>query len=284
MVIAYSLIGIPLMLMFLANIGEFMARAFRLGYTRGCCFICWRRRKKNYDADVERRNNMKASKAAEADIESAHGSDGQPEKDIQGQNGKTEPGEKWANGFMHDKSLERPESASSKSESEPSEQDFPDELPDDEFLNVPISLTVVVTFMYLLIGAILFATWNGWTWIQGAYFSFITLATIGFGDFIPGWHEADTLIGRIKLVISCLYIVFGLAVLSMGFNLMVDEMISKFKWLGRQIGIIKRPIGHGVEGHEDGHTPSAEKSPPETQPDVVVQEVEDGPEEKPTVT
>ncbi len=40
-----------------------------------------------------------------------------------------------------------------------------------------------------------------------------------------------------KLIVSTAYIVVGLAVVSMAFNLMIEEMIEKFRWLGRKIGI-----------------------------------------------
>jgi hypothetical protein len=35
MVVVYAIVGIPLMLMFLANMGEVMARAFRIAYGKG---------------------------------------------------------------------------------------------------------------------------------------------------------------------------------------------------------------------------------------------------------
>jgi len=52
--------------------------------------------------------------------------------------------------------------------------------PDDSgIINVPISLTIVMIAAYLFLGAILFSVWNDWSWITSAYFSFVTLATIG---------------------------------------------------------------------------------------------------------
>lgn len=113
--------------------------------------------------------------------------------------------------------------------------------PDEEVINVPISLTLVIIAAYLFIGAVLFAAWNGWTWITGAYFSFVTLSTIGFGDLIPGWDQVGTTVGNVKMAVSCFYIVFGLAVVSMSFNLMMEEMIAKFQWLGKKLGIIDDP-------------------------------------------
>src|SRR4051794_38467708 len=50
-VIFYALLGVPLMLMFLANIGDAMAHIFRTAYGRGCCFFCWRKRRQNYEVN-----------------------------------------------------------------------------------------------------------------------------------------------------------------------------------------------------------------------------------------
>lgn len=47
--IFYALVGIPLMLMFLANIGDAMAKAFRIIYGRGCCYLCRKKRRENYE-------------------------------------------------------------------------------------------------------------------------------------------------------------------------------------------------------------------------------------------
>jgi hypothetical protein len=40
-----------------------------------------------------------------------------------------------------------------------------------DVVEVPVSLTLVVLFAYIMIGGVLFANYNNWTMIQGAYFS-----------------------------------------------------------------------------------------------------------------
>jgi len=45
--------------------------------------------------------------------------------------------------------------------------------------NVPISLSVSVIAAYIFIGAVFFSVSNEWSLLKGAYFSFVTLSTIG---------------------------------------------------------------------------------------------------------
>ena len=51
---------------------------------------------------------------------------------------------------------------------------------------VPVVLSLAVMVSYLCGGAILFGEWEGWDFLDGFYFCFITLTTIGFGDLLPG--------------------------------------------------------------------------------------------------
>ena len=53
-------------------------------------------------------------------------------------------------------------------------------------LQFVISVVTAFVFGYILLGATIFSTWENWSFLEGAYFSFITLTTIGFGDFVPG--------------------------------------------------------------------------------------------------
>lgn len=46
--------------------------------------------------------------------------------------------------------------------------------------------TIVLFRRYLYSGAVLFAGWEKWGLLDGAYFCFISLSTIGFGDIVPG--------------------------------------------------------------------------------------------------
>ena len=105
---------------------------------------------------------------------------------------------------------------------------------------VPIPVSLLVITSYILSGALLFSFWEeDWDFLTGAYFTFITLTTIGFGDVVPGttinsWSQQE------KLVICCIYLVFGLALIAMCFELMQEEVRAKCRQIGKKIGLIKR--------------------------------------------
>ena len=50
---------------------------------------------------------------------------------------------------------------------------------------IPIIVSVMVLLMYIFLGSVFFHSWEGWDFVSAAYFSFITLTPIGFGDFSP---------------------------------------------------------------------------------------------------
>ena len=50
---------------------------------------------------------------------------------------------------------------------------------------IPMLISVVVIAAYVGMGSVMYSQWEGWSMITAAYFSMITLTTIGFGDFTP---------------------------------------------------------------------------------------------------
>ena len=51
---------------------------------------------------------------------------------------------------------------------------------------VPIVVTLCVMTIYIFLGAIVYSYWEGWPLPDSAYFCFVTLTTLGFGDMVPG--------------------------------------------------------------------------------------------------
>ena len=110
----------------------------------------------------------------------------------------------------------------------------------DSDTRVPVILVLAFVAGYLFVGAVLFNTLEGWDLLDSGYFCFITLSTIGFGDFVPGKSLGyETKIAQIKLVMSSLYLLLGLAVLAMSFSLVQEEVVIKCKQFAQYIGLLK---------------------------------------------
>ncbi|CAF2965897.1 unnamed protein product [Rotaria sp. Silwood2] len=114
------------------------------------------------------------------------------------------------------------------------DDDDDDDFDDDEE-SVPLLVTVFVIPLYLTLGAILFSIWERWSFLNAFYFCFITLTTIGFGDFVPGSSlkvEAE----KEKLISAAVYILFGLVLIAMCVNLMKEQLSQKVKRVASKLG------------------------------------------------
>ena len=110
---------------------------------------------------------------------------------------------------------------------------------------MPSATCLWVMIIYLIIGTILFAEWEGWSYIDSVYFCVTSLAKIGFGDFVPGRTDRNALnldldenitmdpeliqIVQIKLVITFIYILFGMAMVTMCFHLLKEDVMESIK-------------------------------------------------------
>lgn len=101
---------------------------------------------------------------------------------------------------------------------------------------VPIWLCVALVSGYLCGGAAIFRFWEDWEFFDSFYFCFITLTTIGFGDFVPGNTVTEN--SQVTLSLCAVYLLFGMALLAMSFNLVQEQVASSVKSLGKRIGII----------------------------------------------
>ena len=72
--------------------------------------------------------------------------------------------------------------------------------------------------------------------LDSSYFCFITLTTIGFGDLVPDQKNTD---GEIRIALCSLYLLFGIAMIAMSFNLVQEQVINHVKGIAMQLGIIK---------------------------------------------
>lgn len=93
---------------------------------------------------------------------------------------------------------------------------------------VPSTAGLWVIFFYVAGGTIMFAEWEDWGYLDSVYFCVTSLCKIGFGDFVPGVNTSDTEIGKqIKLAINFVYMLFGMGLVAMCYNLMKEEVRVK---------------------------------------------------------
>ncbi|KAI5633331.1 ion channel domain-containing protein [Phthorimaea operculella] len=120
----------------------------------------------------------------------------------------------------------------------------PSEPPKEEIKPVPIWLCVFLVASYIVAGTFLFKRWEGWAYLDAAYFCFITLTTIGFGDFVPAQGQSQVANGNAadavhSIALCSLYLLFGIALLAMSFNLVQEEVRANVASLATKLGIIK---------------------------------------------
>lgn len=98
---------------------------------------------------------------------------------------------------------------------------------------VPSTACIWVIVAYIASGALMFSSWEGWTYLDSTYFCVTSLCKIGFGDFVPGINNVEAKIGnQTKLIINFVYILLGMGLMAMCYNLMrelVHIKMRKFK-------------------------------------------------------
>lgn len=82
------------------------------------------------------------------------------------------------------------------------------------------AITLVTSIMMILTIALFGCYLEGWRYLDGIYFGFITLTTIGFGDFVP-LHPSPNVDPEgypahvlVFTIMSILYFTIGLAIVS----------------------------------------------------------------------
>ena len=89
---------------------------------------------------------------------------------------------------------------------------------DDQFnFNPPVALFIVA--VYIVVGACLFAMLEGWNITEAFYFVFITISTVGFGDFVPETPE--------RYALCFFYLLGGLSLLAMVINVLSEYIKVK---------------------------------------------------------
>ncbi|CAM9895370.1 unnamed protein product [Lampetra planeri] len=113
--------------------------------------------------------------------------------------------------------------------------------------------------IFVLFPAVIFMAVEGWSYTESYYFSFVTLSTIGFGDYVVGSNPSVHYTPLYKTMVA-MWIIFGLAWLSAVFNAItallerVGEDLARRdrRDLGSEGGIAIVDPGHPSHGDTTG--------------------------------
>ncbi|XP_064459198.1 potassium channel subfamily K member 18-like [Ornithodoros turicata] len=274
--ILYAIVGIPLMLLCLSNIGDVMAHSFKLTYRYICCSLCHRRRRNgslrrtgssrryarhadyrmdlphhpsdqppHYRAHADGCASMPRRQAYDLDATSVpvitnkyalrdceDALPAAPEYNRQHRRPRGRGQSSWRGDDNSDLADDESRGADDR---EGDSDDGGDSEEDDE-MSVPIWLCCAIVAGYICGGAWLFYLWEGWGYLDSAYFCFVTLTTIGFGDLVPGQALSED--QQMTLAVCAVYLLFGMALLAMSFNLVQEEVTKSMKCVGRRLGIL----------------------------------------------
>lgn len=215
--IIYTLIGMPLFLLYLSNVGELLARWFKCVYALVClCRGC---------PGFTRRRVIRLKTQMIAEM-----SEGSADRSLS----PTFEGNHVPN-HVHRWSSERSvlsDSCGGRGRSMDLSSDFTYVTFDAQTITVPISTCVAIMVGYILFGSMLFGTWESWNQVDCAYFCFISLSSIGFGDFVPGERIYTAKI-ETSFILCSMYLMLGMALVAMCFNLMQEQVIHYFSGLKR---------------------------------------------------
>lgn len=90
----------------------------------------------------------------------------------------------------------------------------------DETIHINFLLPLGVTVVYMLLGVFMYTRWETWDFTTAFYFIFVSFFTIGFGDIVPAHPR--------YFLASSIYVLFGLSLVATIVNVIMDMMNRTF--------------------------------------------------------
>lgn len=131
------------------------------------------------------------------------------------------------------------------------EDDFP------QRIIVPSTACLWVMGAYIATGSIMFAEWERWNYIDSTYFCVTSLCKIGIGDFVPGANILESKSGhQTKLVINFVYLLLGMGLIAMCYNLLSEVVRVKMHDFKEDIMLCFEDIRlRAVDCYRRSHSP-----------------------------
>lgn len=286
--ILYAIIGIPLMLVFMSNIGDLLASSFKFFYWKICCRYCFQqsRTKDHRRNRKDKRKDRKYPRMPPISERSSHEMYGQiigtpVLSDITYQQAPEVagvpviPNRYVLASEQFERFKEMSEAQRTATKTPDSIVSQPNVIPSDLYAihrgqfgtpiypmgviaesrdssesdsssedeiesNIPVLVCLIIVGSYICGGALLFKEFETWEFGESAYFCFITLTTIGFGDMVPARRQSNVDQQQIMiLVYSALYLLFGMALMAMSFNVIKESVTETVRGIGKKIGLVK---------------------------------------------
>jgi hypothetical protein len=108
---------------------------------------------------------------------------------------------------------------------------------DDTDDNLPVILPVVIFVMYIFLGGLMYTCWEDWGYLDSFYFVFISISTIGFGDFTPAHTK--------YFIVTSVYVFIGLSLVSMCINVLIELYIFSLNVALHKMDIVKSRVKKG---------------------------------------
>lgn len=93
----------------------------------------------------------------------------------------------------------------------------------------PVFLCLAMMFIYICLGTFALYKLENWSILDGFYFCFMSLTTIGFGNMLPGQERSRLYDSNTTVWFCSLYIMSGMALTAMCFNVVHDEIVHRLK-------------------------------------------------------
>lgn len=100
---------------------------------------------------------------------------------------------------------------------------------------VPSTACIWVLFFYIILGSLMFTYLDDWEFLNSMYFCVTSLCKIGMGDYVPETSTKATLPAILrsgkntKLIINFVYILFGMGLVAMCYELMREAIRNKIR-------------------------------------------------------
>uniref|UniRef100_A0A663LV76 Potassium channel domain-containing protein n=1 Tax=Athene cunicularia TaxID=194338 RepID=A0A663LV76_ATHCN len=95
--------------------------------------------------------------------------------------------------------------------------------------------------VFLCLPSVFFQITEGWSYSEGIYFAFITLSTIGFGDYVVGKQPGRNYFSYYRTLVA-IWILFGLAWIALLFNLLTTVLEDTEKIIVKDLHQIGKVI------------------------------------------